>query len=98
MAVAVLVEFEATEEDFQAVNRILDAENNPQEGGIVHTSAQLADGSQRVFDVWESEEAANRFERERLIPAIAEALGPDSPPPTKREVYELRELTVVPTA
>lgn len=42
------------------------------------------DGGWRVVDVWESEDAFNKFAKERLGPAMAAAGGPpDGAPPAK---------------
>jgi len=79
MAVTMEVEFEGTPEDYDKVNEILDVKNNPPEGMIVHTGAQVGDNKMRVIDVWESEQAFGKFAEERLGPAIAEAMGPDGP-------------------
>jgi hypothetical protein len=49
-------------------------------GGIFHVAGPSPNGGWRVIEVWESEEAATRFFRERFIPAL-EALGLTGPPP-----------------
>ena len=53
----------------------------PVEGLLVHAAGE-AEGGFRVVDVWESEEAAQRF-GERLMPALQEA-GVEAQP----ELYE----------
>ena len=43
-------------------------------GGIFHVAGPSPDGGFRVIEVWESQEHAERFMRERLRPAV-EAAG-----------------------
>ncbi len=92
MAVGVLQEFESSVEEYDKVSEKLDTKSNPPEGAIVHCGMDLGGGKMRVFDVWESKEAFEKFMEERLGPAIAEVAGPDSPPPTLMEVHELHDL------
>jgi len=42
--------------------------------GLFFLAAGQAEGGFRVFDVWESQEALDRFSRDRLMPA-AEKIG-----------------------
>ncbi len=55
-------------------------------GLVVHTASELADGSVRIIDVWESQEDVDAFERDRLGPAFAAVGAPTGPP--QREVIE----------
>ena len=48
-------------------------------GGIFHVAGPSPNGGWRVIEVWESEEAANRFFEERFFPAL-KALGIPGPP------------------
>jgi hypothetical protein len=59
----------------------------PPEGAISHV-AGACNGAWRVINVWESQEAFERFASERLQPILAE-LGapPPSTPPVVFEVY-----------
>jgi hypothetical protein len=91
MAVGVLNEFPGTVEMYDQVNAKLDPESNPPDGLILHTAGAI-EGGMRVFDVWESAEAFERFVEDRLDPAIREVAGENAPQPTKREVYELHDL------
>jgi len=63
---------------YDKVNETMGVEQNPPEGMIVHT-AGLADGKMIIADVWESQEAFDRFSEERLMPAIREVMGGDPP-------------------
>ena len=62
-------------EDYDAVNRRLDFDNNPPQGLLSHAVAPMEGGGLRFWEVWESEEAMNRFEEEHLLPAMREEFG-----------------------
>ncbi len=49
-------------------------------GGILHVAGPSPNGGWRVIEVWESQEDAIRFLKERLAPAL-KALGESDPPP-----------------
>ena len=85
---------EVTPELFNAVNAKVNSESDPPQGLIVHTAGQRPDGGFRVFNVWESREDMERFEQERLIPAIAEVAGDDAPPRPEQQIYELQEVVI----
>lgn len=57
----------------------------PPKGLIVHLALELPEGGLRYVDVWESEEAWDRFAEERLHPVVhpllRSQLGQNSPPP-----------------
>ncbi|HYY33961.1 MAG TPA: hypothetical protein VE693_10350 [Gaiellaceae bacterium] len=63
------------------------------EGLILHTAAEHG-GGMRVIDVWESEDAYRRFERDTLMPAMERACleaPTDEPPPLDSfEIHNLR--------
>ncbi|WP_282695426.1 hypothetical protein [Streptomyces sp. CC208A] len=50
-------------------------------GGIFHAAGPSPSGGWRVIELWESEEEAKRFVKERLAPAL-QAVGAEGPPPT----------------
>jgi hypothetical protein len=81
MAVLMVGEIPASLDQYKQVNEKMDAEANPPEGLIVHT-AQAIDGGVRIVDVWESEDAYNRFRAERLGAAVEAVVGaaPDEQP------------------
>jgi hypothetical protein len=88
MAVLMETEFEASAEQYDAVQKALDIENNPPDGFIAHSAEDLG-GKMRVRDFWESAEAFGAFAESRLGPTIAEALGDDAPPPPQPTFTEL---------
>jgi hypothetical protein len=59
------------------------------EGQLAHIASPM-DGGRRVVDVWESEDAFNKFAQERLGPAMAAAGGPSDAPPPK--FFQVRTL------
>jgi hypothetical protein len=65
-------------EMYDKVNAIAHIDEDPPAGLIVH-AASLADGAMLIVDVWESQEAFDRFSEERLMPAIREVMGGDPP-------------------
>jgi hypothetical protein len=49
-------------------------------GGIFHVAGPSPTGGFRVIELWESEEDAHRFLRDRFRPAL-QAIGVSGPPP-----------------
>jgi hypothetical protein len=93
MAVVVIQEIEATPELYDQVTEKIDATNNPPEGNILHSAADLGGGRMKIVDIWESADAFQQFVQGRLIPAIA-AVNPDAPQapdPEIRELYDLQQ-------
>ncbi len=89
MAVVVIQEFEATPENYVAVNEKL-GDATP-EGLILHTVSDLGGDKWKLVDVWESAENFQNFVQNQLIPAIAE-VNPDAPQAPDPEVLEVRDL------
>jgi hypothetical protein len=90
MAVAIIVDIDATVEDYDAVNEKIDPQADPPEGLILH-SGTVTDSGIRAIDVWESEEAFNNFRESRLGPAIGEVMGDGAAEP-QVQVFELHDL------
>jgi hypothetical protein len=79
MAVAMMVDNpEGSQETYEQVREQLGLEKPA--GGIFHAAGRSPNGGWRVIEVWESEEDAKRFVKERLLPAF-EAAGASPPPP-----------------
>ena len=78
MAVAYVQEFPIIDHEtknYDEINARLDL-TDPPPGLIVHTAGFDDEaGVFRIFDVWESEEAARKFHEERVDPLIGEVLG-----------------------
>ena len=95
MAIAFLMEApgDAHPGAYDAVNQKMDIESNPPPGLIVHTAGRAENGGWRIFDVWESQEALDKFNEERLGPALQEVIGDQAQvTPPVREIYELHNV------
>jgi hypothetical protein len=88
MAVIVIQQVAAMEEQYRAVNDAMDTQGNPPAGLIIHTGGPLENGDLRVVDIWESGEAFQAWASERLGPTIGQIMGSDAPTPS----VEIREL------
>jgi hypothetical protein len=82
-----------TAEIYDAVNAKAGVAEDPPDGLILHTAGEV-DGQWQIVDVWESQEAADRFGSERLLPAVEAVMGgtPPGPPPTT--VYEAHTVII----
>jgi hypothetical protein len=84
VAVALLVESaEGSQEAYEEV-RVRLGPRKPA-GGIFHIAGPGPNGGWREIEVWESEEQADRYFREQLVPAL-QAVGVPGPPP-RRELW-----------
>jgi hypothetical protein len=59
---------------------------NPPPTGLLVRAAGPTDEGVRIIDIWESEEAWERFRADRLGPAMAALGGPSRPEPTFRDL------------
>jgi hypothetical protein len=85
MAVGVFMEFPGvTREQYEQLVEDV-ALSRPPEGTLIHVCGPASDGGWRTVDVWDSQEAFERFANELLIPR-AQARG--FPQPSKREFFE----------
>jgi hypothetical protein len=72
MAVGIMLKFDGgTQQQYDAVHSHLGLDSNPPEGLILHSAGPIDEGW-GVIDFWESAEAFDRYQSERLGPAIAE--------------------------
>jgi hypothetical protein len=72
---------------YDGVNEAMDLPNNPPEGLIFHWAGEV-DGKWTITDVWASRSDYDRFQEERLFPAIQQVSGIDpatGPQPTVSE-------------
>jgi len=60
--------------------------------GLIRHSAGPVEGGWRVCDVWESQEKLDRFNEERLMPALGRVEGADAVKPAEPEVFEVHNL------
>src|SRR6185295_2872277 len=61
-----------TQDQYNQVMRNLDLDKTPPAGGIFHV-AGFTGGTLRVLDVWESQQAFEKFQKERITPAAQKA-------------------------
>ena len=81
MAVAMLLEWPGeTQEQYERLMKLVKLEDEPPEGGLFHVAGPMP-GGWRVLDIWESEQAFERFANERLKPAIQQVGIPNMPDP-----------------
>ena len=72
---------------YDGVEAAMDITNHPPEGLIFHWAGEV-DGKWTVMDVWQARDAYDRFQEERLFPAIEKVSGMDpasGPQPTISE-------------
>jgi hypothetical protein len=81
---------QATLDQYDEVNAKLGVEADPPDGLIVHTASPRA-GGVRIVDVWESEDAWQRFREERLMPVVLEVFGEQAGPP-QQETHETHKV------
>jgi hypothetical protein len=80
MAVAMLLEWPGqSQEQYEQLMKLVALEANPPDGGLFHVAGPMP-GGWRVVDIWESEEAFERFASERLSPAVEQVGIPGMPP------------------
>jgi hypothetical protein len=91
MAIVMLMQWPGvTKDEYDLVMDALKLDERAPEGGIFHVAGAEGD-NWRVLDVWESEDAWNRFRETRLMPALQETGLLDKGEPTIL-VYEVHNV------
>ena len=94
MPVAVIQEFaieDRSTTNYDAISERL-REGPPAEGLLVHTAGFDDDaGVFRIFDVWESKDQADAFQR-RVLDVVDEIAPRDAAGPTRSASYELHDV------
>jgi hypothetical protein len=73
MSTVMLMEWTGvTPDQYNQVMRTLDLDNKPPAGGIFHVSG-FAGGTLRVLDIWDSQQAFEKFQKDRLTDAVQKA-------------------------
>jgi hypothetical protein len=75
-------------QQYDAVSEKMGMASQPPEGLIFHSAGEL-DGRFQIFNVWESREHFDRFNRERLEPARVAVMGQDRADAAAAEVVEV---------
>jgi hypothetical protein len=94
---AVLIEFGPgmTAELYDQINgRVNPPEGRP-EGLLFHCAGPSPDGGWRIIDVWESRAIFDRFLEAKVMPTVAELLGPEAMaqgPPPRIESWPMHNL------
>jgi len=80
---------EGTQEQYDAASERLGvtAENMP-DGGVLHVAGPSPTGGWRVVEVWESEDAARKFDEETLLPLL-QSVGVERPEAQSWPVHNL---------
>lgn len=76
--------------NYDAIGELMRLDADPVDGLILH-AAGFAGSTFRMIEVWESPEQQQRFERERLMPAVREVVRDDAARPVTQS-YELHNL------
>ena len=80
---------------YDRVSEKMNVQGDPPAGMIAHTASVTDDGRILIVDIWESQDAFDRFEEERLAPALREAMGGDPPEGAADvTVHEVHNLVV----
>ena len=82
---------QVTAEVYDRVNAETGVEQDPPEGLLFHCAGEV-DGGWQIVDAWESEAHAQRFDEERLGPAIERVMGMRPPGPPPGSGYELHKV------
>ena len=93
MAVAIVNDWSVQDRSTASYDRLAElmrTREEPPAGLIFHCAGFADDATWRVLDVWESQEDADRFVRERLLPALGQ-LPPEvaGSPPDQVSAYEV---------
>ena len=80
---------EGTQEQYDAAAGQLgiDSTNLP-DGAVLHVAGPSPTGGWRVVEVWESEDQAQKFDEETLLPLLAQ-VGVERPEPATWQVHNL---------
>jgi hypothetical protein len=80
-----------TAESYEEVNRVMGVDSDVPEGLIAHAGGEV-DGQWEIVEIWESAEQAERFDSERLTPAIEAVMGAAPPGPPQMSIYDAHRV------
>ena len=58
-----------TPDQYNQVMQALDFDNKPPSGGVFHVAGFMGN-TMRVLDIWDSQQAFEKFQKDRLTPAL----------------------------
>ena len=92
MPIGVLTENPAgTQETYEAIMRELNLRGAVPTGALLHVAGPMEGGGWRVFDIWESREAMERFYRDEVEKARRKVMG-DAAPALEPKVFPIHNL------
>ncbi|HXB16506.1 MAG TPA: hypothetical protein VNV44_12270 [Solirubrobacteraceae bacterium] len=80
-----------TADMYEEVNRRMGVDADVPDGLIAHAAGDTG-GQWEIVEVWESREQADRFDEERLRPAIEAVMGGPPPNEPQTTVYEAQRV------
>jgi hypothetical protein len=83
MSYALVQDIAASWHDYQRLDA---ATVEPVPTGLILHAAGPTDEGFRIIEIWQSQAAWERFDAERLAPAVAEFAGPSRPQPRFRDL------------
>lgn len=87
----VMVSSAPSREMYQRVVTAMKLDDDRPSGMILHAASETSGGTVEIVDVWESEDAMQKFTSERLFPAFQETGAMEqverAGPPTPREPF-----------
>ena len=89
MATAMFMDWAGvTKDQYDEARKIVNWEGDAPDGAVLHVATFDADGA-HIVDVWESEDAFNRFSQQRLAAGVEKAGIQGQPNVTFRPVHAL---------
>ena len=80
---------EGTQEQYDAARQAINIdESNMPDGSVLHVAGPSPTGGWRVVEVWESEDAAQKFDEEVLLPVL-QRVGVERPDPQAWQAHNV---------
>ena len=80
---------EGTQEQYDAARQAINIdESNMPDGSVLHVAGPSPTGGWRVVEVWESEDAAQKFDEEVLLPVL-QRVGVERPEPQAWQAHNV---------
>jgi hypothetical protein len=91
MTVVMTMDVPVSRADLEAVSASLGTHENPPDGLIVHVASETSDGV-HVTDIWESEDAFEKFRDNQLVPTMQKFMAEHNMPPETAPQPRLEEV------